>query len=198
VLEGPRFGTAPNQVMFLGIPFAAPPTGDRRWKPPQPVEKWSGVRKATAFGPGCPQSADDVSFFQGLSREVSETEPYYTFRTDEDCLSLNVYTTNLGGARKLPVMVWIHFGGNTAGNSAFPPFGSSLSRKVVVYVSVNYRLGALGFLAHPALTTESPHHASGNYAILDQIAALHWSNATSRSLVVIPATSRSSANLQAG
>ena len=119
VLEGARFGTAPNEVMFLGIPFAAPPTNDRRWKPPQPVERWSGIRRATAFGPACPQSADDVDGFQGRAREIAETEPYYTFRTDEDCLSLNVYTTNLGGAKKLPVMVWIHFGGNTAGNGPF-------------------------------------------------------------------------------
>ena len=174
VLEGARFGAAHNEVMFLGIPFAAPPKGDRRWKPPQPVERWSGVRKARSFGPACPQSAGDVDGFQGRAREIAETEPYYTFRTDEDCLSLNVYTTNLGSAKKLPVMVWIHFGGNTAGNGPFPPFGSSFSRKGVVYVSINYRLGALGFLAHPALTAESPHHASGNYAILDQIAALKW------------------------
>jgi para-nitrobenzyl esterase len=173
-LEGARFGATSNEVMFLGIPFAAAPTGERRWKPPQPVEKWSGVRKAKSFGPGCPQSSENVSFFVGLAKEISETEPYYRFRTDEDCLSLNVWSTNLAGARKLPVMVWFHFGGNTAGSGAFPPFGPSLSRKGTVYVSVNYRLGALGFLAHPALTVESPHHSSGNYAILDQIAALQW------------------------
>jgi para-nitrobenzyl esterase len=173
-LEGARFGAASNEVMFLGIPFAAAPIGERRWKPPQPAEKWSGVRKAKTFGPGCPQSSENVNFFVGLAKEISETEPYYSFRTDEDCLSLNVWSTNLGGARKQPVMVWFHFGGNTSGNGAFPPFGTSLSRKGVVYVSVNYRLGALGFLAHPALTAESPHHSSGNYAILDQIAALQW------------------------
>jgi para-nitrobenzyl esterase len=174
VLEGARFGTTPNEAMFLGIPFAMPPTGERRWKPPQPVEKWPGVRKAKFFGPGCPQSNDDVDFFKGLAKEIAETEPYYAFRINEDCLSLNVWSANLGGARKLPVMVWIHFGGNTSGNGAFPPFGPSLSSKGVVYVSINYRLGALGFLAHPALTAESPHHSSGNYAILDQIAALQW------------------------
>src|SRR5262245_5862418 len=173
-LEGARFGGAPNEVMFLGIPYAAPPTGERRWKPPQPVAKWSGIRKARAFGPGCPQSSENVNFFVGLAKEIVETEPYYTFRTDEDCLSLNVWSTNFGGARKLPVMVWLHFGGNTAGNGAFPPFGQSLSRKGVIYVSINYRLGALGFLAHPALTAESPQRSSGNYAILDQIAALQW------------------------
>jgi para-nitrobenzyl esterase len=130
-LEGAHFGAAPNEVMFLGIPFAAAPTGERRWKSSQPVEKWSGVRKAKAFGPGCPQSSENVDFFVGLAKEISETEPYYSFRTDEDCLSLNVWSTNLAGARKQPVMVWFHFGGNTAGSGAFPPFGPSLSRKGV-------------------------------------------------------------------
>src|SRR5262245_23109460 len=84
VLEGARFGAAPNEVMFLGIPFAAPPTGERRWKPPQPVEKWSGVRNAKTFGPGCHQSSENVNFFVGLAKEIAETEPYYGFRTDED------------------------------------------------------------------------------------------------------------------
>ena len=107
-LEGARFGAAPNEVMFLGIPFAAPPTGERRWKPPQLVEKWSGVRKANAFGPGCPQSKENVNFFVGLAKEISEAEPYYSFRTDEDCLSLNVWSTSAirGKARH---QVWVHF-----------------------------------------------------------------------------------------
>jgi para-nitrobenzyl esterase len=173
VLEGIQFG-ASNEVAFLGIPFAAPPVGPRRWKPPQPIEPWSGVRKAKETGAACPQSKDDVAYFKSVANEVKENEPYYSFKTDEDCLSLNVYTTNVGGKKLLPVMVWIHFGGNTAGWGAYPAYGPSLSRKGVVYVSLNYRLGALGFMAHPALTAESPQHASGNYALLDQIAALKW------------------------
>lgn len=174
LVEGVRPANAPNDAMFLGIPFAAPPTGDRRWKPPQPATKWSGVRKAAAFRAGCPQSAEDVRYFTNLASETARVDPSYTFRADEDCLYLNVWVANFGVARKLPVMVWIHAGGNIAGTGEFPPFGFTLARKGVVLVSINYRLGALGFLAHPALTAESPHRASGNYGILDQIAALQW------------------------
>ena len=112
---------------------------------------------------------------EAYTKEMNQTfEPYYTYHTDEDCLYLNVWTTNMPGdrpAEKLPVMVWIH-GGGSMGASHFWPMGPTLARKGVVLVSMNYRLGALGFLAHPALTAESPHHASANYGILDQIAAL--------------------------
>jgi para-nitrobenzyl esterase len=173
VLEGVSFGAA-NEVAFLGIPFAAPPVGARRWKPPQPVAPWSGVRTATEPGAACPQSREDAAYFESMTREVKAVEPYYSFKTNEDCLYLNVYSTNLGGKKRLPVMVWLHFGGNTAGWGAYPAYGPSLARRGVVYVGLNYRLGALGFMAHPALTEESPHHSSGNYALLDQIAALQW------------------------
>jgi para-nitrobenzyl esterase len=106
-------------------------------------------------------------------------QPYYSFHIDEDCLFLNVWTTNLPGdhpSEKLPVMVWIHGGGNLNGASQGPwqPIGAALARKGVVVVSINYRLGVLGFMGHPALTAESPHHSSGNYGLLDQIAALEW------------------------
>jgi para-nitrobenzyl esterase len=109
-------------------------------------------------------------------QELAETfEPYFTYRTSEDCLYLNVWTTNLhASTKKRPVMFWIHGGGNVSGASQVVPMGPALSRKGVVLVSINYRIGALGFLAHPTLTAESPHHASGNYGILDQIAALQW------------------------
>ena len=108
-------------------------------------------------------------------KEYSETLPYYqNFRTDEDCLYLNVWTTNLSGKHKEPVMVWIHGGGGVAGNSWTPPFGPALARRGVVLVSVEFRIGVLGNLAHPALSAESSHHVSGNYGTLDQIAALRW------------------------
>ncbi len=176
-LEGAHFGAARNEVMFLGIPYAAPPTGERRWRPPQPIEKWQGTRKANSYGAACPQP-EDPHWMDLYTKEVVQTfEPYFTFRTDEDCLFLNVWTTNMPAdhiaAKKLPVMVWIH-GGGRAGASQFWPMGPTLARKGVVLVSINYRLGALGFMSHPALTAESPHHASGNYGILDQIAALQW------------------------
>jgi len=159
--------------MFLGIPYAAPPIGDLRWKPPQPAKKWQGVRSATAFAAACPQAEDPSQ--KDYHRELRETFlSSADFHIDEDCLYLNVFAANLTGAQKLPVMFWIHGGGNVSGASQENPIGPALARKGVVVVSINYRLGALGFLAHPALTAESLHHSSGNYAILDQIAALQW------------------------
>jgi len=176
-LEGAHFGAAANEIMFLGIPYAAPPTGERRWKPPEQVEKWQGTRKADSYGAACPQAEGPQT--EERTKEMVQTfEPYYTFHTDEDCLYLNVFTTNLPqnhrAATKLPVMLWIHGGGNVSGASQLDAMGPTLARKGVVLVSTNYRLGALGFMAHPALTAESPHHSSGNYGVLDQIAALEW------------------------
>jgi para-nitrobenzyl esterase len=175
-LEGAHFGPVPDEVMFLGIPYAAPPTGDLRWRPPQPPGRWRGTRNASSFGSSCPQ-ADDPDM-EALKQELQSVEPYFSTRTDEDCLYLNVWTTNLPenhpGAKKIPVMFWIH-GSSDTGSGQLPPLlGNALARRGVVLVSINYRFGALGFMAHPALTAESPHHASGNYGILDQIAALQW------------------------
>jgi para-nitrobenzyl esterase len=163
--------------MFLGIPYATPPIGKRRWKPPAPVEKWQGTRKANSYGAACPQKEDPET--EARQKEMAQSfEPYYTYRTNEDCPYLNVWTTNLPRdrppAQKYPVMFWIHGGGNVNGAAHFTPMGPTLARKGVVLVSTNYRLGALGFMAHPALTAESPHHGSGNYGILDQVAALEW------------------------
>ena len=174
-LEGARFGSSSNEVMFLGIPYAAPPTGELRWKPPESAHSWKGVFKADKFAPTCPQAADDLRWETEEVKDYSETLPYYqNFRTDEDCLYLNVWTTSVSGKYKEPVMVWIHGGGGVAGNSWTPPFGPALARRGVVLVSVEFRIGVLGNLAHPALSAESPHHVSGNYGTLDQIAALQW------------------------
>ena len=145
---------------FKGIPYAAPPVGALRWKAPQPAAAWTGVRKADAFGARCPQVKvwDDMVFRDEMS---------------EDCLYLNVWTP--ADAKKLPVMVWIHGGGFVAGSASEPrQDGERLAGKGVVVVSLNYRLGVFGFLAHPELTKESPRHASGNYGMLDQVAALQW------------------------
>jgi para-nitrobenzyl esterase len=141
---------------FLGIPFAAPPVGKLRWRAPQPVAPWQGVKQATAFAPACAQAA-----------------AWITTPKSEDCLYLNVWAPQK--ASKLPVIVWIHGGGFYGGTAAMPMFdGRALAQRGVVVVNLNYRLGIFGFFAHPELTAESPDKASGNQGIQDQIAALRW------------------------
>lgn len=147
--------------VYRGIPFAAPPLGTLRWKPPQPVAPWDGVRVCKAPGPWCPQPKP------ALGMEGA--------RQDEDCLYLNVWTPARTTDAKLPVMVWIHGGGCTTGSGSAPYYnGTNLAQQGVVLVTINYRLGPFGFLAHPLLSKESPQHVSGNYGFLDQIAALRW------------------------
>jgi para-nitrobenzyl esterase len=159
VLEGANFGSKRNEVAFLGVPFAAPPTGELRWKPPQPASNWTGVRKAVTFGSPCPQVP--APWFQHIEGH-------------EDCLYLNIWTTDLRPNANRPVLVYFHGGGNTQGYSQMTPLGPPLSRLGLVVVSANYRLGPFGFLAHPALTAESEHHSSGNYGLPDQLQALQW------------------------
>lgn len=140
---------------FKGIPFAIPPLGELRWKAPQPVKPWEGVLKADKFAPGAVQP-------QKLEQS-------------EDCLYLNIWTTANSDKDKLPVMVWIHGGGFSMGAPLEPTYyGQELTRKGVVFVSVAYRLGILGFMAHPELSAETPNKTSGNYGLLDQIEALKW------------------------
>jgi para-nitrobenzyl esterase len=148
--------------VFRGIPYAAPPVGDLRWRPPEPVAPWKGVRPATEFGARCAQNRvfDDMVFRDENS---------------EDCLYLNVWTPARSTDEALPVMVWIYGGGFQGGSASEPrQDGERLVRKGVVVVSMNYRLGLFGFLAHPELTKESEHGASGNYGLMDQTAALRW------------------------
>src|SRR5499427_4345594 len=149
---------------YKGIPFAAPPVGELRWKAPQPVAAWEGVRECNDFGPDCPQAPyPQSSIYYSAPRKQSE-----------DCLYLNVWTAAKAGEKR-PVMVWIHGGALTRGSGATRAYdGTALAKKGVVLVTVNYRLGPLGYLAHPELTAESPNHSSGNYGALDQIAALKW------------------------
>lgn len=161
-------GRDPSVTVFKGLPFAAPPVGDQRWRAPKPVAAWQGVRKADTFGNSCMQSI------------VDERKPWtYEFMThtavSEDCLYLNVWTPAKAASEKRPVYVYIYGGGNTEGSGAVPAYdGEGLARKGIVLVTVNYRLGVLGFFTHPELTKESGTHSSGNYALLDLIAALHW------------------------
>jgi para-nitrobenzyl esterase len=164
--DGTLEGTGPQASgvrEFKGVPFAEPPVGDLRWAPPHSVKSWSGVRQANQFGPRCMQQAlfGDMGFrSNGMS---------------EDCLYLNVWTPAKSAKEKLPVMVYFFGGGFQAGDGSEPRYdGESMAAKGVVAVTVNYRLGVFGFMAHPDLTKESPHHASGNYALLDQNAALVW------------------------
>jgi len=148
---------------FQGIPYAAPPVGPLRWKPPQPVPAWQGVRQASGFGPRCmqlPLFGDMVFRSRGMS---------------EDCLYLNVWAPADRGHGKRPVLVYFYGGGFVAGDGSEPRYdGASLAARGLVTVTVNYRLGVFGFLAAPALAAESPQHATGNYGLLDQAAALRW------------------------
>ncbi|MDQ3918148.1 MAG: carboxylesterase family protein, partial [Acidobacteriota bacterium] len=158
--DGPQ---ASGVRVFKGIPFAAPPVGELRWKEPQPLKSWAGVRQAVKFGPRCMQAPvfGDMNFrSEGMS---------------EDCLYLNVWTPAKTDGERLPVLVYFYGGGFVAGDGSEPRYdGESIAAKGIVAVTVNYRLGVFGFLAHPELTKESPHHASGDYALLDQNAALVW------------------------
>lgn len=148
---------------FRGIPYAAPPVGPLRWKPPQPAVAWTGVRHADHFGPRCmqrPLFSDMVFRSDGMS---------------EDCLYLNVWTPAHSPNEKLPVLVYFYGGGFVGGDGSEPRYdGASLAQRGIVTVTVNYRLDVLGFLALPALAAESPEHATGNYGLLDQHAALRW------------------------
>ena len=189
----------PGVFAWRGIPYAAPPIGPRRWRPPAPAARWRGVRDAAAFGPTCPQASSRLG--------------HHAAPMSEDCLTLSVVAPRAGGrswpvargrswplagdssslvssgslspsaggsppGRRLdllPVMVWIHGGAFLGGASSLPLYdGAALARRGVVFVALNYRLGALGWLAHPALSAEDPDHVSGNYGLLDQIEALRW------------------------
>ena len=144
--------------VFKGVPFAQPPVGDLRWRAPEPATAWSGVRDASRFGPACLQPKTAFTDYEAIS---------------EDCLYLNIWAPE--GARDAPVMVWIHGGSLTSGTASEPFYdGAAFAREGVVVVTINYRLGALGWLAHPALSAETPEGVSGNYGLMDQIAALEW------------------------
>jgi para-nitrobenzyl esterase len=155
--------------IFKGVPFAAPPVGDLRWKAPQPLQNWQGVKKCTEFS-ASPMQSKPVPFMMWTEEFIAPPEPL-----SEDCLYLNIWTSSDNSKKKLPVFVWIYGGGFTSGSSACAVYdGEEFAKKGMVFVSINYRVGVFGFLAHPELSRESENHVSGNYGILDQIEALKW------------------------
>jgi para-nitrobenzyl esterase len=162
-------GKDASVTAFRGVHYAAAPIGNLRWRGPQAIQFWAGVRHADKFGNICMQNPLKAgSFYQVEFYESPEP-------MSEDCLYLNLWTAASSAAEKRPVMVWLHGGGFVEGSGSLPSFnGENLALKGVVIVTINYRLGVFGFLAHPELAKESPFHASGNYGMLDQLAALRW------------------------
>lgn len=163
-------------AVFKDIPYAQPPIGDLRWEPPQPVAPWRGVRDATRPGSPCTQDPAGLTpFISTLAKAYGGAYQHAPLHSSEDCLYLNVWMPAWPAAHGLPVMVWIHGGSNTAGSGSESTYdGDSLAAHGVIVVTLNYRLGVLGFFSHPELTRESAHHSSGNYGLLDQLAALAW------------------------
>ncbi|MGD0191873.1 MAG: carboxylesterase family protein [Rhizomicrobium sp.] len=165
--QGMLAGTLDNGITsFKGIPFAAPPVGSLRWRAPQPASAWPGVRDASTFGAICPQAKLSL---------MARLKPHVKLPESEDCLTLNVWTPDARPAAKLPVMVWIYGGYFRSGGAARPVYdGVQLASHGVIVVTLNYRLGWLGFLDLPALAAEHPDEPTGNFGLLDQIAALRW------------------------
>ncbi len=166
IANGTLESTTPPQAgvrSFKGIPFAQPPVGDLRWREPMPPKNWTGVRKADDFGPACMQRLGGGDYWI-RAKEFNE-----------DCLYLNVWTSAKTGREKLPVLLYIFGGGFANGDGSEPRYdGGNMASKGMVAVSINYRTNIFGFFVHPELTKESPHHAAGNYGLLDQVAALQW------------------------
>ena len=161
LISGTLVGSDGQVRAYKGIPYAAPPVGDLRWKPPQPAKSWDDVREAHQFSPVCPQPGP-----QGTAQAEEQSE---------DCLYLNIWTGAASPEERRPVMLWIHGGTLISGSGSRPTYdGTALAGKGAVLASINYRLGPLGYLAHPDLSAESEHGSSGNYGLLDQIAALQW------------------------
>jgi para-nitrobenzyl esterase len=162
IIEG-NYNTHSGIQTYFGVPFAKPPVGNLRWKAPQPLDKWNGVKQTKKFGPRPMQT---IVFGDMNSRSDG---------VSEDCLYLNVWTPAKRNTKDLPVLVYFYGGGNVAGDASEPRYdGESMSKKGIVVITCNYRLNIFGFFSHPELSKESPYKASGNYGLLDQVAALKW------------------------
>jgi para-nitrobenzyl esterase len=165
-----------SSIAFRGIPYAQPPVGDLRWQPPQPPQPWQGVREASQPGTTCTQRKSGLTpFFAPMAQAYGSNFEQPPIQSSEDCLYLDVWVPEWPVKRALPVMVWLHGGSNTVGSGTQSSYdGVALTRHGVLLVTLNYRLGVMGFFSHPELTAESAHHSSGNYGLLDQLAALSW------------------------
>jgi para-nitrobenzyl esterase len=172
-LRGSLHGTT---AVFEGIPYAGPPVGSLRWREPQSPPRWSGIRDATTPGNACVQNTAGLdAFIAPLAATYGAGYKVQPVSSSEDCLYLNVWSPNWPNKGMLPVMVWLHGGSNRIGSGAQTTYaGESLASHGVIIVTINYRLGFMGFFSHPELTKESPHHRSGNYGLLDQLATLQW------------------------
>jgi para-nitrobenzyl esterase len=172
-LRGTQAGSA---IAFRGIPYARPPIGQLRWQPPQPTLPWQGVKEAVQPGSACTQRTSGLTpFFAPMAQAYGSNFEQSPIKSSEDCLYLDVWVPEWPAKRALPVMVWLHGGSNVVGSGTQSTYdGLSLIRHGVLLVTLNYRLGVMGFFSHPELTAESPHHSSGNYGLLDQLAALNW------------------------
>lgn len=177
-IEGGKIQGVPTSaegiIAYKGVPFAAPPVGDLRWKEPQPVIAWEGVKIADKYGAAAMQNIWDPTSFYGREWRASDSAQF-----NEDCLYLNIWTPAAGQKdKKLPVAMWIHGGGYREGFAYEPEMdgGVDWASRGVILVTVTYRLGVLGFLSHPLLSKESPNGVSGNYGVMDQAAALKWIN----------------------
>jgi para-nitrobenzyl esterase len=167
---------AAQSAVFKAVPYAEPPVGALRWREPQPVKPWSGTRDATRYSAACMQNPIGTgAFLAPLAQRYGKSYPTPRWDLSEDCLYLNIWMTEWPAKEPRAVMFWIHGGSNRVGSGNESGYdGTELARHGVVVVTINYRLGPLGFFAHPELTRESPHRSSGNYGLLDQIAALRW------------------------
>ncbi|MBN2486433.1 MAG: carboxylesterase family protein [Bacteroidales bacterium] len=164
-----EYNTQSGIYVFRGIPYASPPVGEFRWKPPQPLQNWHDTLNCTRFS-ACAIQETPVPFSMWTSEFIAPSAPL-----SEDCLYLNIWAPNKNTTEKCPVIVYIHGGGFNAGSGSVPVYdGTQMAGKGIVFVTINYRLGIFGFLAHPGLTAESDNNSSGNYGLLDQIAALKW------------------------
>jgi len=171
-----RGTNAGSVIAFRGIPYARPPVGELRWQPPEPPPPWQGVREAQQPASACAQRTSGlIPFFAPMAEAYGSNFEQPPVKSSEDCLYLDVWVPEWPVKQALPVMVWLHGGSNTVGSGTQSTYnGDSLTRHGVLLVTLNYRLGAMGFFSHPELTAESPHHSSGNYGLLDQLAALNW------------------------